>query len=94
MAALIVGGDRVSASYREFLAASGFGPVRHWSGRKPGECHRQIPADTRLVVLLVDQLNHGLARKVRREASERAVPVIFCKRCIGQLSEALAGARH
>lgn len=90
MAALIVGGDKVDA-FRDYLAERGFGPVRHWSGRKPGECHRPIPVDTRVVVVVVDQINHGLARKIRRAAGEMSVPVVFSKRSLGQLSDGLAG---
>jgi hypothetical protein len=89
MAALIVGGDRVD-SFRDYLVGQGYGPVRHWSGRKPGECHRSIPVDTRVVVVIVDQINHGLARKIRRVAHDLSVPVIFSKRSLGQLSGLLA----
>ena len=89
MAALIVGGDRVD-SFRDYLSQQGFQPIRHWSGRKAGECHRQIPLDTRVVIVMVDQINHGLARKVRREAGDMLVPVVFSKRSLGQLSNALA----
>lgn len=90
MSALIVGGDRIG-SYRDFLAERGFSPVRHWNGRRHSECHRSIPCDTRVVVVMVDQINHGLARKIRRAANEMAVPVVFSRRCVGQLSDALAG---
>ncbi|PKO88108.1 MAG: dihydroorotate dehydrogenase [Betaproteobacteria bacterium HGW-Betaproteobacteria-10] len=89
MSALIVGGDRVGP-YRDFLASQGFGPVRHWCGRKPGACHRIIPVDTRVIVVMVDQINHGLARKIRKVAEEMAVPVVFSKRSVGQLGSALA----
>jgi len=92
MSALIIGGDRVAA-YREYLLSQGYGTIRHWNGRKNSECHRQIPADTRLIVVLIDQVNHGLARKARRVANEMQVPVVFCRRCLGQLGEALAVAR-
>lgn len=90
MSALIVGGDRV-ASYKDFLASVGFAPVRHWNGRNRSECHWTIPGDTRVVVVMVDQVNHGLARKIRRVADEMAVPVVFSRRSIGQLGAALAG---
>jgi len=90
MAALIVGGDRVG-TYKDFLAERGYGPVRHWSGRKQSECHRTIPIDTRVVVVMVDYVNHGLARKIRRSADEMDVPVVFSRRSVGQLSSALAG---
>ena len=89
MAALIVGGDRVG-TYKDFLAGQGYGPVRHWSGRKQSECHRIIPIDTRVVVVMVDYVNHGLARKIRQSADDMDVPVVFSRRCIGQLSDALA----
>ena len=89
MSALIIGGDRV-ASYRDLLNDRGYVPVRHWPGRKQSECHREIPIDTRLIVIFVDQVNHGLARKIRRLAGERDVPVVFSRRSIGQLDGALA----
>lgn len=92
MAALIVGGDRV-APYRNLLADQGFGPVRHWSGRKPGDNRRAIPLDTSVVVVMVDQINHALAWRIRREANGMAVPVVFCKRSLPQLTGALQRAR-
>ena len=89
MSVLIVGGDRVAPAYLTLLASSGFAPVRHWSGRKPGECHREIPQDTRVVVLLVDQVNHSLARKIRKTADQRALPIVFCQRSLNQLASAI-----
>jgi len=90
MSALIVGGDRVGP-YKAFLAEQGYVPVRHWSGRKQSECHRQIPLDTRVIVVMVDQVNHGLARKIREGAEAMAVPIVFSRRSVGQLGSALAG---
>jgi hypothetical protein len=65
MAALIIGGDRV-AVYMNYLQRLGYATIRHWNGRKKSECHRQIPVDTSLVVILIDHVNHGLAKKTRR----------------------------
>ncbi|AYH42900.1 DUF2325 domain-containing protein [Azoarcus sp. DN11] len=90
MTAVIVGGDRV-ASYRDCLSNHGYAPVRHWDGRRGSDSHRPIPADTRLVVIIIDQVNHGLASKMRRLAKERGVPVIYCRRCLPQLDEAVSG---
>jgi hypothetical protein len=84
MSALIVGGDRIN-TYRDLLAAKGYGTVRHWNGRKSSECHRELPSDTQLVVVLVDYINHELARKIRRVASERDVPIVFSRRSSSQL---------
>lgn len=91
MRALIIGGDRV-ATYRDYLSNLGYRSIGHWNGRRNSECHRSIPADTRLVVVLVDQVNHGLAKKARREANEMRVPIVFTRRCLGQLGQALASA--
>ncbi|UCV05944.1 DUF2325 domain-containing protein [Dechloromonas denitrificans] len=89
MAALIVGGDRVG-NFKDYLVQQGYVPVRHWTGRNQSECHRTIPIDTRVVVVMVDQVNHGLAKKIRRAADEMDVPVVFSRRSVGQLSSALA----
>ena len=89
MSTLIVGGDRVN-TYKDFLLTQGFGPVNHWNGRKNSECHRTLPSGTRLVVIMVDQVNHGLATKMRRVADELDLPVIFSRRSIGQLGLAIS----
>lgn len=89
MTTLFVGGDRIN-TYKTFLQQQGFGPVLHWNGRKNSECHRTIPASTRLVVILVDQVNHMLAIKLRRVADELQLPVVFSRRSIGQLDEAIS----
>ncbi len=41
---------------------------------------RSIPKDTEAVVLVLDRVNHTLARKVRTEATRRGLPVFFQKR--------------
>lgn len=88
MSTLIVGGDRVN-TYKDYLLSQGFGPVLHWNGRKNSACHRTIPSDTRLLVIMVDQVNHGLATKMRRVADELDLPVVFSRRSLGQLGEAI-----
>lgn len=88
MSTLIVGGDRVS-SYRGHLERLGLAPVAHWSGRRYSECHRHVPQETRLIVVLVDQVNHGLTMRIRKLADERNLPIVFSCRGIGQLDTAL-----
>ena len=92
MSTLIVGGDRINSS-KDYLLSQGFGPVLHWDGRKHSACHRTIPVGTRLLVILVDQVNHGLASKMRRIAGELDLPVVFSRRSIGQLGEAISRFR-
>ncbi|MFT3959893.1 DUF2325 domain-containing protein [Propionivibrio sp.] len=88
MTTLIVGGDHVD-TYRAFLSASGYGPVMHLKGRKPRECDQALPRHTRLVVIMVDQVSHGLALRMRRAANAQNLPVVFTKRSISQLNKAL-----
>lgn len=87
MAALIVGGDKVS-KFQRYLQQSGHQDVRHWRGRNLSECHRRIPADTQLIVVVIDQVNHGLATRVRRMADLRGLPIVFSRRCIAELDQA------
>lgn len=89
MTTLIIGGDRIKP-YKEYLTAQGLGPVLHWSGRKKGESHRTIPFATRLVVIMVDQVNHGLSTKTRRIADDMNLPVVFSTRSIDQLRKAVS----
>jgi hypothetical protein len=91
MSALIIGGDRIG-NYQDFLAARGFAPVHHWNGRKNHECHRIIPQHTELIVVFIDQVNHGLATKIRREANRRSLPIVFSNRSIARLDRELAAA--
>ena len=92
MAALIIGGDRV-AVYMNYLQRLGYATIRHWNGRKKSECHLQIPVDTSLVVILIDHVNHGLAKKTRRTANEMRVPIVFSGSGVGHLGEAMASLR-
>lgn len=78
MTVLIVGGDRIE-TYRSLLEARGYAPVHHWTGRKGSDCHREIPEDTRLIVVLPHFVNHGLATKIRRSADLRALPIVFSR---------------
>ncbi len=79
MSILVVGGDSVNA-ITERAYAGGHGCVEHWSGRKTRDLMMSIPKDTEAVVLVVDHVNHTLARKVRTEASRRGLPVFIQKR--------------
>lgn len=76
MAILVVGGDSVGA-ITERAYAGGHGCVEHWSGRKTRDRMRSIPKDTEAVVLVLDRVNHTLARKVRPKRHVAACPFSF-----------------
>ena len=77
MSILGVGGDSVEIFRQQ---AGGHGYVQHWSGRKNRDMTKSIPIDTEAVVVVLDRVSHGLARKVRTEARRRGLPVFFQRR--------------
>ena len=88
MTALIVGGDYIKP-LEKVIADRGLRRVEHWTGRKKGDMKRTVPADTRVVVLLCDYLCHSLAKKVRGDAERLGLPVIYCRRSVGEFCEKL-----
>lgn len=86
-AALIIGGDHVDR-YKSLLIERGYA-VAHWDGRRKSECHRRLPQSLDLVVVMVDQVSHGLLYTMRHQADERHLPVIYTQRSVTQLSKAL-----
>jgi hypothetical protein len=92
MSVLIVGGDYIEPLRRE-IAAHGIGKVEHWDGRKPGYLRKEVPADTRLIVVLCDYISHQLRIALKRQASRSRVPLLYCRRSANELRgklEALA----
>ncbi|WP_201208919.1 hypothetical protein [Rhodocyclus purpureus] len=83
MTVLIVGGDRVEAIRQ---AVAKIAPeettlrVEHWPGRKAADARRSLSAGTRLVVFVCRHLSHPLMLKVRKQADELGVPVVYCRR--------------
>jgi hypothetical protein len=85
---LIIGGDHVER-YKSFLYAQGYASVMHWDGRRKSECHRSLPQSLDLLVIMVDQISHGLLYKMRRLADERALPIVYTQRSMTQLASQL-----
>ncbi|THF67214.1 DUF2325 domain-containing protein [Pseudothauera nasutitermitis] len=92
MKALVVGADKVRTIRAELEQTAHLGVTRTecWSGRQPGDVRRCIPADTRVVVVLCDRVNHNLLFSVRRQAEGRGVPVLYCRHSVVDVREKLA----
>lgn len=88
MTALIVGGDYIKQLER-IIADRGVRRIEHWTGRKTGDLRRTVPKGTGLVVLLCDYLSHSLARKIKTDAERLGLPVLYCRRSLGQFSAKL-----
>lgn len=84
---LVIGADHLG-SIRGNLAALGLGPVVHVTGRN--ERRVDIPADTKLVLVLIDYVNHNLARWVKEQAKSREIPVVFSRRSWSAVCQSLA----
>lgn len=93
MTALIVGADRVDTIRAEIFRMAGnlgiTGEADHWTGRKTLDARREIPLDTRLVIIVCDRANHMLMRNVRTQAERRNIPVVFCRHSATELRERL-----
>ena len=88
MTALIVGGDYIKP-LEKVISDRGVRRIEHWSGRKKSDLKKIVPADTRLVILLCDYICHSLAKKVRSDAERLGLPVIYCRRSVGEFCEKL-----
>jgi len=88
MTALIVGGDYIE-SIRKAISARGVERIEHWNGRKPGDLRKTLPKGTELIVILYDYLSHRMLKKVNADAADSGIPVIHCRRSLGQLCSKL-----
>lgn len=88
MSVLVVGADYITG-IESYLKSVGHEKVNHWSARNNSECHKKIPHDTELVVILINYLNHGMARHIRKVAQGRGLPLVFSRRSVPELDIAL-----
>lgn len=88
---LVIGGDHLGAIAGN-LAELGFGAVQHVKGRT--EKRVEIPAGTELILVLVDYVNHNLARWVKEQAKDRRLPIIFARRSWSSICQSLQGCAN
>ncbi len=74
---LVIGGDHLG-SIASNLEGLGYKSIQHVKGRT--EKRVDIPAGTELVLVLVDYVNHNLARWVKDQAKARKLPIVFSRR--------------
>ena len=92
MSVLIVGGDYVT-SFRHLISSQNYARVEHWSGRKKGFNKRQIPNQTRLVIVICDFVSHSLANSVKEKANRSGIPLMYCHRSVNELKDKLNAHR-
>lgn len=79
MRAMIVGGDNVDATRRALLAG-GYTEVVHWSGRKRSDLTRNIPAGIAHMVIMLEFVNHNLAKRMKIVARAQQISVAYIGR--------------
>lgn len=83
---LIIGGDHLG-SIAQNLRSLGYDSIHHVKGRT--EKRVEIPAGTDLVVVLIDYVNHNLAKWVKEHAKARNLPIIFSRRSWSAICQSL-----
>lgn len=73
---LIVGGDHVDG-IKKIISELGHHQITHWTGRKSGDHHKQIPQDTQLVVLITAWINHSFTYAIKRAVSKRQLKIVY-----------------
>ncbi|ENO84509.1 hypothetical protein C666_17195 [Thauera linaloolentis 47Lol = DSM 12138] len=91
----MVGADRVDAIRNELFQSEHLGITcaEHWSGRHVHENRKPIPIDTRVVVVLCNRVSHDLLYSIKRQATSRGLPVVFCRHSVVDLRDKLSRAR-
>lgn len=90
MTVLLVGADRLGNMPKE-LEDHGASEIIHWSGRK--ERNKYIPQHVDMVLVVHDYVNHALMESVKGQAKRRRLPVIFAKRGVADLKQALRNCK-
>ena len=76
---MIVGADHLG-NIEEKLYNLGYHNIIHIKGRKDLDVKKKMPKDIKMVLVLTDYINHNLAKKIKEEAKEYSLPIIFSKR--------------
>ncbi|ABO68112.1 MULTISPECIES: DUF2325 domain-containing protein [Geobacillus] len=76
---LVVGADHLG-NITDKLVNSGFREIIHVNGRKVNMVKRDIPEHVDAVLVMIDYINHNLAKKVKEKAKSKDKPIYFVKR--------------
>lgn len=90
MTVLVVGGDSLG-KIPNYLKEQGYKEIIHWTGRSTKDKNKSIPENLDLVVVLCNYVNHITMNSVKKQAKERAIPMVFSKRAMAYISKSLVG---
>jgi hypothetical protein len=86
MNAVLVGADRLG-NIPEALEKLGIRIARHITGRASSHQKQLValPANTHLLILFTDFLNHNAMRNYRNRAAADGIQIVACKRSLNSL---------
>jgi len=85
MSIMIIGGDDIQM-VKSVLLDLGATKVNHIAGRKNSDSFRELPCDTRCVIMLTNFINHNAMKAFKKQAKSRDIPLICVKKCIHSIA--------
>lgn len=82
MSVLVIGADEITP-IKAVLNDLGAEKITHWDARNENRVNRKnIPNDTKCVVMLTSFLNHNTMKKIKTQAKKRKIPLVCAKRSV------------
>lgn len=82
MSVLVIGADEITP-IKAVLHDLGASKITHWDARNENRVNRKnIPLDTKCVVMLTSFLNHNTMKKIKTQAKKRKIPLVCAKRSV------------
>ncbi len=82
MSVLVIGADEITP-IKAVLHDLGAQKITHWDARNENRVNKKnIPNDTRCVVMLTSFLNHNTMKKIKTQAKKRKIPLVCAKRSV------------
>src|SRR3989339_1985969 len=79
MSVIIVGADHLGCIPKE-LDRIGISKIQHLNGRGGQKIRGKMPDKADFIILLSDFVNHNLAYKIKKIATNKGIPIIYAKR--------------
>lgn len=93
MSLLIIGADSLG-NIRDNIKKIGFTDIMHLSGRNKSVFRGfKIPVDIDMILILTDYIHHNAMKKVKKEAKDKSVDVIYARRSWSAIYKKLEQSR-
>ncbi len=93
MTVLIVGADRID-SFAPRLEEWGAKEIVHWTARNHRSALATIPKKADLIICCTNYLSHNMAKSIKKQAKQRSLPTIYCRRSWTEVEEGLVALQR